>query len=118
MDHQTSPRPASVPLGRRANPRLEPRVEVLTAYSHTTQLADLQRCGSGRPATAAPGDLTAAKRAWSLRDRLDEHTRADLIAAYRTGATGASLAGAHGLSLRSVKRLVAAAGGRRHQLSA
>jgi hypothetical protein len=89
-------------------------VEVLTSYSHTTHLADLQQCVSaGRPDVvriAAP----ASERPWSLRDRLDERARADMVAAYRAGSTAASLAAAHGLSVRSVKRLFAAAGvGRR-----
>jgi hypothetical protein len=63
-------------------------------------------------------DHIAAKRARNLRDRLDERTRADLIDAYRAGATAASLARAHGLSPSSVKRLIAADGVRRQQLPA
>lgn len=35
----------------------------------------------------------------------DEHDLAELITAYREGATAASLATAHGVSLKSVKRL-------------
>jgi len=38
----------------------------------------------------------STKRPWSLRDRLDEHDIADLITAYRQGATAA----VHGLSLK------------------
>jgi hypothetical protein len=38
---------------------------------------------------------------------------ADLITAYRDGATAASLAAAHGVSLKSVKRLLRTAGIRR-----
>jgi hypothetical protein len=90
-------------------------VEVLASYSHTTQLADLQRCAHGRSRAAPPTSHTTGKRAWSLRDRLDERTRVDLIDAYRAGATAASLAHANGLSLRSVKRLVSSAGVRREQ---
>jgi hypothetical protein len=41
-----------------------------------------------------------------------------MIAAYRAGTTAASLASAHGLSLRSVKRLLSSAGDRRLQLPA
>jgi hypothetical protein len=41
-----------------------------------------------------------------------------VIDAYRAGGTAGSLAGAHGMSLKGVKRLVAAAGGRRKQLPA
>jgi hypothetical protein len=48
----------------------------------------------------------SAKRPWSLRDRLDERDIAELITAYRDGATAASLAAAHGLNLTSVKRLL------------
>jgi hypothetical protein len=69
-----------------------------------------------RPGRATAG--RAAGRPWSLRDRLDERTRADLIAAYRAGTTAASLAVAHGLSVRSVKRLLYSNGVRRNQLPA
>jgi hypothetical protein len=78
-------------------------VEVLAAYSRTRNLADLQRCRNGRLLVAVPVSHTVAKRAWSLRDRLDERTRVDVIDAYRAGATAASLASAHGLSLTSIK---------------
>ena len=88
-------------------------MEVLTHYSHSEHLADLQRCATNRCAGAAPARPTARKRPWSLQDRLDERDRADLIAAYRSGDTAASLTTAHDLSLRSVKRLVATAGARR-----
>jgi response regulator of citrate/malate metabolism len=54
-----------------------------------------------------------AKRPWSLRDRLTERDITKLITAYRNGATAASLATAHGLSLKSVKRLLRTAGVRR-----
>jgi uncharacterized protein YcbK (DUF882 family) len=93
-------------------------VEVLAAYSHTTQLADLQRCLNARRSDAVSAAPPAPKRLWSLRDRLDERTRTDLIAAYRAGTTAASLAATHGLSLRSVKRLLAATGVHRKQLPA
>ena len=53
------------------------------------------------------------KRPWSLRDRLDERDIAELITAYREGATAASLTAAHGVSLSSVKRLLHTAGVRR-----
>jgi hypothetical protein len=53
-----------------------------------------------------------------VRDRLDERTRAAVIAAYRAGSTAASLAATHELSLRSVKRMLAAAGVRRKLLPA
>ena len=64
------------------------------------------------------GRSPASKRPWSLRDRLDERTRAEMIAANRGGETAASLACGHGLSVRSVKHLVAAGGVRRKQLPA
>jgi hypothetical protein len=88
-------------------------VEVLASYSHTTHLGDLHRCIKARSVGVVPAATPSPGRPWSVRERLDERTRADLIAAYRTGATAASLAAAHGLSLRSVKRLLAAAGVRR-----
>jgi hypothetical protein len=88
-------------------------VEVLTSYSHTPQVPELQLCVNARQSEAVKVARPASGRPWSLRDRLDERTRADLIAAYHAGATAASLAAHHGLSLRSVKRLLAAAGVRR-----
>jgi hypothetical protein len=48
----------------------------------------------------------SAKRPGSLRNRLDECDIADLITAYREGATAAPLAAAHDLSLKSVQRLL------------
>jgi hypothetical protein len=91
-------------------------VEVLLAYSHTTRLAELQLCVNVRQSEAVSAARPASGQPWSLRDRLDERTRVNLIAAYHTGATAASLAVTHDLSLRSVKRLVAAAGVRRQRL--
>jgi hypothetical protein len=93
-------------------------VEVLTSYSHTTRLADLQRYANTPQAAVIPVAPPASKRPWSVRDRLDERTHADMIAAYRAGTTAVSLATTHGLSLRSVKRLLASAGVRRKQLPA
>jgi hypothetical protein len=55
----------------------------------------------------------SAKRPWSLRERLDERDIAELITAYRQGATAACLAAAHDVSLTSVKRLLHTAGIRR-----
>jgi len=55
----------------------------------------------------------SAKPPWSLHERLDEREIAKLITAYRNGATIASLATAHGVSLSSVKRLLRTAGIRR-----
>jgi hypothetical protein len=87
-------------------------VEVLTSYSHTAQAAELQLCVNG-PRRVVPSAPSASKRPWSLRDHLDEHTRSDMIAAYRAGTTATSLAAAHEVSLRRVKRLLSAAGARR-----
>jgi hypothetical protein len=104
------PRPSSARAARAAS------VEVLTAYSHTTHVADLRICVKGRRSGAVSVPQPPSRRPWSLRDRLDERTRLELIAAYRAGATAASIASGHGLSVRSVKRLVAAAGVRRKQV--
>jgi hypothetical protein len=48
-----------------------------------------------------------------LRDRLTERDIAELITAYRNGATAASLAADYALSLKSVRRLLHTAGVRR-----
>jgi hypothetical protein len=93
-------------------------VEVLTSYSYTTKLPDLRLCVKAPRSDAVSIANPTSKRPWSLRDRLDERNRAALIAAYRAGTTAGSLAATHGLSLRSVKRLLAAAGVRRKQLPA
>jgi hypothetical protein len=85
-------------------------VEVLAAYSHSTQSADLLLCAKvelNRPSSAPE---PSARRPWRLRDRLTEGDIADLITAYRDGATATSLAAAHGLSFKSVKRLLRIAG--------
>ncbi|MCA1605828.1 MAG: hypothetical protein LC775_10230 [Acidobacteria bacterium] len=55
----------------------------------------------------------SAKQPWRLRDRFDERDLAELINAYREGATATSLTAAHGVSLKSVKRLLHIAGVRR-----
>jgi 2,4-dienoyl-CoA reductase-like NADH-dependent reductase (Old Yellow Enzyme family) len=87
-------------------------VEILTAYSHTTQAADLLLCRI-QPAPTPRAARPSAKHPWSLRERLDESDIAELITAYRNGATAASLATTHGVSPSSVKRLLHAAGVRR-----
>ena len=48
----------------------------------------------------------SAKRLWSLRGRLSERDITDLIIAYREGTAAVSRATAHGVSFRSVKRLL------------
>lgn len=93
-------------------------VEVLASYSHNPKLADLQRCVNVPSRDIASIAPPASKRLWTLRNRLDERTRADMIAAYQAGSTAASLAVAHSLSVRSVKRLMAAAGVRRKHVPA
>jgi 2,4-dienoyl-CoA reductase-like NADH-dependent reductase (Old Yellow Enzyme family) len=87
-------------------------VEILTAYSHSAQAVDLvwRIAALASPARVPrPG----AEPPWSLRERLDERQIAELITAYRDGATAASLAIIHGVSLSSVKRLLHTAGIRR-----
>jgi hypothetical protein len=82
-------------------------VEILTSYSHTAQVADL-RFSTLRPAPVPCAPKPRAKCPQSLRDRLGNRDITDLIIAYRTGATAVSLATTHGLSFRSVKRLLRA----------
>ncbi len=58
-------------------------VEVLAAYSHSTQSADLPLCAKvelNRPSSAPE---PSARRPWRLRDRFTEGDIADLITAYR-----------------------------------
>ena len=88
-------------------------VEILTAYSHSSQAADLQLCHTIALASPARTARPDAMRPWSLHERFDERDIADLIAAYRNGATAASLATTHSVSLSSVKRLLRTAGVRR-----
>lgn len=88
-------------------------MEVLTAYSHSVQAADLLLCHTAALAGPMRAPKPSTKPPWSLRERLDEHEIAKLITAYRNGATTASLATARGVSLSSVKRLLRNAGIRR-----
>lgn len=90
-------------------------MEVLAAYSHNKHVADLQLCVNASRKSVSFPPTSEIKRPWRLRERIDERTRVDMIAAYRAGTTAASLATTHGLSPRSVKRLLAAAGARRKQ---
>ena len=83
-------------------PLTRTRYKLLTCGFTTPQLA---------PALCVPPRLRT-KPPWSLRERVDEHDIAELISAYRDGATAASLAIAHGVSLSSVKRLLHTAGAR------
>jgi hypothetical protein len=93
--------------------QLEPLVEMLTAYSHSAQAADLRLCHTVALSSPVRAPRPGAQHPWSLRDRLGERQIADLITAYRDGATAASLAAAHGVSLKSVKRLLHTVGIRR-----
>ena len=88
-------------------------MELLATYSHTTQAADLLLCHAVLHTSTACGPRSSAQRPWRLRDRLDERDIAELITAYREGATATSLAAAHGVSLKSVKRILHTAGIRR-----
>jgi 2,4-dienoyl-CoA reductase-like NADH-dependent reductase (Old Yellow Enzyme family) len=85
-------------------------VEVLAAYSHSAQAPDLRLCHTVALTSPVCAPKPSAKRPESPRDHLDERDIADLITAYRDGATAASLAAAHGLNLTSVKRLLHIAG--------
>jgi len=88
-------------------------VEVLAAYSHSAQASDLRRCRTGAHQPCVAPTPSAKKRPGNLRERVDERDIAELITAYREGATAASLATAHGLSRTRVKRLLHIAGVRR-----
>jgi hypothetical protein len=88
-------------------------VEILTAYSHFTQAADLQLCHTIALTSPVRAARPSTQRPWSLRERLDEHEIVGMITAYRDGATAASLATTHGVSPSSVKRLLHTAGVRR-----
>jgi hypothetical protein len=88
-------------------------VELLTAYSHSVQAADLRHCHTIVLASPACAARPSTKPPWSLHERLDERKITELITAYRDGTTAASLATTHGVSLRSVKRLLHTAGARR-----
>ena len=84
-------------------------VELFTTYSHSLQAADLQLCYTVALTSPVRAPRPSVQCPWSLRDRLDERDIAELITAYRNGATAASLAATHGMSL-SVKRLLHTAG--------
>jgi hypothetical protein len=88
-------------------------VETLTAYSHTVQAADLRLCHTMALTSSVRAARPHTKRPWSLRERLDERELAELITGYRNGATAASLATTHSVSLRSIKRILRTAGIRR-----
>ena len=88
-------------------------MELLAAYSHSAQAANLRLCHTVALTSPVRAARPSTKRPWSFRERLDEREITQLITAYRNGATTASLAAVHGLSLSSVKRLLHIAGVRR-----
>jgi len=67
-------------------------VELLTAYSHSTQTADLRLCHTVALTGLVRAPRSSTKPPWSLRDRVDERDITKLITAYRDGVTAASLA--------------------------
>ncbi len=88
-------------------------VELLTAYSHTAQAADLRLCHTAALSSPVRTQRPTATRPWSLHDRLTERDTTKPITSYREGTTAASLAADYALSLSSVKRLLRTAGVRR-----
>jgi hypothetical protein len=88
-------------------------VELLAAYSHSTQAADLHICVLAATRNRRPEIESATTTPWSLRERLSDDVIRATAEAYRAGATARDLAAAHDLSLSSVKRLLRLAGVRR-----
>jgi len=80
----------------------------LARTRHKSLTCDFATPQPSRALVHAPKPSAQCPR--SLHDRLNEGDIADLITAYRQGATAASLAAAHGLSLTSVKHLLHIAG--------
>ena len=88
-------------------------MEVLATYSYSAQAADLRLCHTIIRTNPVRPVRPSTQRPWSLGERLDEREITELIIAYREGATAAFLATSHGVSLRSVKRLLHIAGAHR-----
>ena len=88
-------------------------VEILTAYSHSVQAADLHVCVLTATRNQRPDTKPATTASRSLYERLSEDTIRTMACAYYAGATARDLAVAHDLSLSSVKRLLRIAGIRR-----
>ena len=88
-------------------------MELLTAYSHTTQATDLHICVLAATRNRRPETKSTTTTPWSLRERLSDDVIRAMAYAYRAGATARDLAVAHDLSLSSVKRLLRTAGVRR-----
>ena len=62
-------------------------VELLNAYSHSVQAADLLLWRTAALAGPMRAPKPSTKPPWSRRERLDEREIAELITAYRNGAT-------------------------------
>jgi hypothetical protein len=87
-------------------------VELLAAYSHTAQAADLHICVLVATGNRRSETKLITTTPWSLRERLSDDVIQAMACAYRAGATARDLAIAiaHDLSLSSVKRLLRIAG--------
>jgi hypothetical protein len=92
-------------------------VELLAAYSHTTQAADLQICVPRTTRDQRPAAESATTAPWSLCERLSDEVIRAMARAYRAGATARELAVAHDLSLSRVKRLLRTANARKRGLT-
>lgn len=88
-------------------------MELLTAYSHTLQAADLHICVLAATRNRRPEAKSTTTTSWSLRERLSDDVIQAMACAYLAGATARDLAVTHDLSLSSVKRLLRMAGVRR-----
>lgn len=87
--------------------RLQPgSVELLIAYSHTVQAADLHGCVLTATQEQRPKTKSATPAPWSIRERLSDDMIQAMGCAYSAGAAALELAVAHDLSLSSVKRLL------------
>jgi hypothetical protein len=81
-------------------------VEVLTAYSHTTEASDLQRCRLRMTPVPLPDTDRTTATPWNVRERLGDAGIQAIIDARRDGATLVCLTKTYGVSLSSVKRLI------------
>jgi hypothetical protein len=88
-------------------------VEILAAYSHTTQAVDLRFCVSTPTRDQCPETKPATTAPWSLRKRLSDDMIQAMTCAYGAGATARELAATYDLSLSSIKRHLRTAGVRR-----
>jgi hypothetical protein len=91
-------------------------VEVLAAYSHSAQAAELGFCLETASQNQPLKRRAVDKQPWSLADRLDQTQRLAIVDAYRSGAAAARLASTHNLSLSSLKRILRAAKATRIQV--